>query len=67
MGRDTNVTPTTKEKQMSVVFWNDPDEGICSGFAELISVVGDVATIKKDGVFIEVLVDEISEEPKTNS
>ena len=52
---------------MSVVFWNDPDEGICSGFAELISVVGDVATIKKDGVFIEVLVDEISEEPKTNS
>jgi hypothetical protein len=47
------------------VFWNDPDDGICSGKAFFrrfmrIDCGNDVAIIEKDGVEMECYVDEIS-------
>jgi hypothetical protein len=43
------------------VFWTDPDDGLCSGIATFIQLVNEeVAIIEKDGVQIEVYIDEIS-------
>jgi len=30
------------------VFWNDPDEGICSGYGKVTEVNGEIYSIKKD-------------------
>jgi hypothetical protein len=43
------------------VYWNDPDDGICSGVAFFRNYLGnDVVTIEKDDVEMEVYVDELS-------
>jgi hypothetical protein len=43
------------------VFWNDPDEGICSGHGTFIEYHSDeVAWIEKDGLAIEVYVHELA-------
>jgi hypothetical protein len=43
------------------VYWNDPDEGSCSGHGTFVRHLNDeVAVIKKDDVEIEVFVKELS-------
>jgi hypothetical protein len=43
------------------VYWNDPDEGACSGHGTFVKYRADgVAVIKKDDVEIEVFVKELS-------
>ncbi len=43
------------------VWWEDPDDGICSGPATFVRYYGEgCATISKDGTQIECFVDELS-------
>jgi hypothetical protein len=45
------------------VYWNDPDEGICSGHATFIghmSYVDGVSVIVKDGIKMQVFTKELS-------
>ena len=43
------------------VYWNDPDEGTCSGHGTFVRYHADgVAVIRKDDVEIEVFVKELS-------
>ncbi len=45
------------------VYWNDPDEGICSGHAKFIghmSYVDGVSVIVKDGIKMQVFTKELS-------
>ena len=45
------------------VYWNDPDEGICSKYITIreIAVTGDVVLIKgQDGSSLECFADELS-------
>jgi len=46
------------------VYWNDPDEGACSGHATFIghmSYVEGVAVVVKDGIKMKVFVEELSQ------
>jgi hypothetical protein len=48
-------------EQGDEVFWNDPDKGICSGYAKFEAYITEtVATVVKDGSTIEVFVHELS-------
>ena len=43
------------------VYWNDPDEGACSGYGVFVGYLNDeAAVIKKDDVEIEVFIQELS-------
>ena len=43
------------------VYWNDPDEGICSGHGTFVRHLNDeVVVIRKDDVEMEVFVKELS-------
>ena len=45
------------------VYWNDPDEGICSGHATFVghmSYVDGVSVIVKDGIKMQVFTKELS-------
>ena len=49
------------------VYWNDPDEGICSGHGVFVrhhggylTVSDSVAVIRKDGIVLEVFTEELS-------
>ena len=43
------------------VFWNDPDEGICSGYGKVTEVNGEIYSIKKDdGGELEALEHELT-------
>ena len=43
------------------VYWNDPDEGTCSGHGTFVRHLNDeVAVIRKDDVEMEVFVKELS-------
>jgi len=43
------------------VYWNDPDEGICSGYGEVTEVNGEIYSIKKhDGGEVEAFKDELN-------
>ena len=44
------------------VYWNDPDEGTCSGYGTFVRHLNDeVAIIRKDDVEMEVFVKELSQ------
>ena len=49
------------------VYWNDPDEGACSGHGVFVrhhggylTVSDSVAVIRKDGIVLEVFTEELS-------
>ena len=46
------------------VFWKDPDEGICSGYAKVLEVNGEIYfIIKNDGGELEALKHELTFNP----
>ena len=50
-------------KSGDVVYWNDPDDGICSGVAiykRMAEPTSTVAIIEKDGVEMECFLDELN-------
>tara|TARA_R110000744_G_scaffold21674_1_gene55928 strand:- start:92 stop:253 length:162 start_codon:yes stop_codon:yes gene_type:complete len=43
------------------VYWNDPDNGVCSGIGKFIEYKNqEIAIVEKDGVSIEVYAGELS-------
>lgn len=45
------------------VFWNDPDEGICSGVYTIVSIIqeGDICVIRNsEGSVVECFLNELS-------
>jgi hypothetical protein len=54
------MSKVTKFNIGDEVYWEDPDEGICSGYGTIIQVNGDIYSIKKhDGGELEAFVHEL--------